>query len=267
MSVVSDPFVSEIFLVDDGSNDNSFFVSQQLASKYEIANVLHHPNHENMGAAATRNLGLANAKSEWIQFLDADDEILKGKLKGQIEIINSNIAFIVGNSIHIFPDSRKHFRKSDKEIWKGLIRSKLGDTCSNLWNKKYLLMVGGWDEDLSSSQEYDLMFRLLTIHPIVVFDKRYLTLIHKTKNSISTLSDRNYQRSNNWLYLRNKIRKHLLENKQFNLFNKYYWSGAVGIFCDQNQINFPIQVNKWFYNLYKLEISIKIKIFNQLKLN
>ncbi|MEX2564721.1 MAG: glycosyltransferase, partial [Cyclobacteriaceae bacterium] len=211
--------------------------------------------------------GLANATSDWIQFLDADDELLKGKLAGQFSRVKPDIAFIVGNSIHVFPDGRRHYRKSDTEIWKGLIRSKLGDTCANLWNKNDLLMVGGWNEKLSSSQEYDLMFRLASSNPYVVFDNRYLTLIYKTENSISTHLGKKKKRSKNWLKLRDKIRKHLVNSRKFHLLNKYYWAGAVGMFCDENQIDFPGEVDKWFYQLYKMEISIKKKTYNWLKFN
>ncbi|MEX2567505.1 MAG: glycosyltransferase family 2 protein, partial [Cyclobacteriaceae bacterium] len=73
LSVVNDPFVSEVLIVDDGSEDNSFLISQKLANKKPLIKVLHHPNRENKGASASRNLGLANATSDWIQFLDADD--------------------------------------------------------------------------------------------------------------------------------------------------------------------------------------------------
>lgn len=267
LSVLNDPFVSEILIVDDGSKDNSFLISKQLEERHAIIKLLHHPNWENKGASSSRNLALVKAKSEWIQFLDADDEILKGKLKGQIDMVNPEISFIVGNSIHVFPDGRRHYRKSDMEKWKGLIRSKLGDTCANLWNKKFLLDVQGWDEKLSSSQEYNLMFRLLIINPKVIFDKRYLTLIYKTENSISTHPEKIKQRYKNWLALRDNIRMHLVNNRNFHLLYKYYWSGAVGLFCDQNQIDLPNHVDKLFYQLYKMEILIKIKIFKWLKLN
>ncbi|WP_162417429.1 glycosyltransferase family 2 protein [Cyclobacterium roseum] len=266
-SVLNDPLVSEVIIVDDGSTDGSYTLSQELAEKFPAVCLLAHRNRENKGAAASRNLALTKAKSNWIQFLDADDELINGKLEGQINLVSSEIAFVVGNSVHVFPDGRGHNRTSDKYIWKGLIRSKLGDTCSNLWNKKYLLMVGGWNENLSSSQEYELMFRLVTRQPNIVYDRRYLTLIHKTENSISTDPNKKMQRISNWLDLRNRIRRHLIENGQFHLYNKCYWSGAVGIFCDQNQMDFPITVNKVMYKMYKIEISIKKNIYNLFKLN
>ncbi|MFO7826280.1 MAG: glycosyltransferase family 2 protein [Cyclobacterium sp.] len=267
LSVIEVAVVSEVIIVVDGSEDDSPYVAKELAEKYKKIKIVFHPNNQNKGASASRNLGLSHTSSDWIQFLDADDELIIGKIEEQIKLVTSETAFVVGNSIHVFPDSKKHYRKSDKEVWKGLIRSKLGDTCSNLWNKKFLLMVGGWNENLSSSQEYNLMFRLLAVNPIVVFDERYLTLIYKTENSISTLPGKQKLRSINWLQLRDRIREHLVKNQQFSPLYKYYWSGAVGLFCDQNKIDMPIQVNNSFYNIYRLQISIKIKIYNLINFN
>lgn len=264
-SVVNNPDVSEILIIDDGSADGSFLIAQNFADKHSTIRLFHHPNQENRGATASRNLGLAQAKSDWIQFLDADDELLESKLSGQLNLVGPELVLIVGNSIHVFPDGKRHFRKSDMEIWKGLIRSKLGDTCANLWNKKYLLEVGGWDESLASSQEYDLMFRLLTLQPKVAFDRRYQTLIYQTENSISTDIRKGEQRILNWLGLREKIRNHLTFLGNFGIRNQYFWSGAVGTFCELNQKGFPPKVNSFLFRLYKLELIIKNKTHQLIK--
>jgi len=265
MSVVKEPQVFEILIIDDGSTDGSFQIAEEFSGKYAKIRFLHHPNRENKGPAASRNLGLSHATSDWIQFLDADDELLNGKLAGQLNLISSELALIVGNSIHVFPDGRKHYRKADLDIWKGLIRSKLGDTCANLWNKKYLQEVQGWDENLGSSQEYDMMFRLVSHLPKVVFDNRYSTLIYKTENSISTHPHKKEQRIKNWIALRQRIRVFLIRNKAFGIKHKYNWSGAVGSFCDVNGVEYPSEMNRVCYRIYKTEINIKQKLHQLIK--
>jgi glycosyltransferase involved in cell wall biosynthesis len=76
----------ELLLVDDGSTDNSTEIAKQYAQKYpEKVCYLEHENHQNRGMSATRNLGISNAKGEYIAFLDADDIWLPQKLEKQLE--------------------------------------------------------------------------------------------------------------------------------------------------------------------------------------
>lgn len=265
LSVIHEPPVSEVIIVDDGSTDKSFSIAQSLVAKYPFIKLIFHPAHINRGAAASRNLGLAHCHADWVQFLDADDELLPGKLVAQMDLIAAGVSLVVGNSIHVFPDGRRHFRKSDQDIWKGLIRSKLGDTCANLWNRNYLLAVGGWNEQLGSSQEYDMMFRLLSRFPEVVFDSRYLTLIHKTAYSISTNPKTREQRINNWLELRERIRVFLVQKRVFTLKYRYWWAGAVGVFCIDSHVQIPATVSPFYLFLYRAELKAKKKVYRLIR--
>lgn len=265
LSVINDAIVSEILIIDDGSTDNSFEVSQKLSGRNSKVSVFNHPNNENRGASASRNLGLSYAKADWIQFLDADDELLQGKLSSQFELVKPNIAFILGNCIHVLPNGKKHLIRIDSHIWKGLIRSKLGRTSSILWNKKYLLKVNGWNEDLGSSQEYDLMFRIMLCKPKISFVNKYLTLIHKEANSISTNSKKKNKRIQNWLYLRIKMINYLKNKSKFSLLYKYYFYGSVGVFCDENNVFHPYYLNYFYYNFYRFEMILKINVFKVMK--
>lgn len=59
----------EIIVVDDGSTDNTISVVQQ---KSAVARIL---QQKNKGVSVARNVGMSNAKGEYILFLDADDLI------------------------------------------------------------------------------------------------------------------------------------------------------------------------------------------------
>lgn len=64
----------EVLLVDDGSPDGSGAICDEYAEKDSRVRVFH---KENAGVSSARNLGLREAKGEYIGFVDADDYIDK----------------------------------------------------------------------------------------------------------------------------------------------------------------------------------------------
>ena len=62
----------ELLLVDDGSTDGSGAICDAYAAKDSRVRVFH---KENGGVSSARNLGLDNAKGEWVTFIDSDDFI------------------------------------------------------------------------------------------------------------------------------------------------------------------------------------------------
>lgn len=89
-SALAQPEVVEVLLIEDGSPDNSLEVCQGLAAKYEKFRLLRHPNGENRGAGASRNLGMRNASCEYIGFVDADNFYLPGRFDLTKQVFESN---------------------------------------------------------------------------------------------------------------------------------------------------------------------------------
>ena len=70
---------AEIIVVDDGSMDDT---QESLASFGDAITVIH---QENAGLSAARNTGIAVAKTEWVAFLDDDDEFAPERLAIAVE--------------------------------------------------------------------------------------------------------------------------------------------------------------------------------------
>lgn len=81
LSAVQLPEVEEVILIEDGSPDNGRIVCERLADTHDKVVLLFHPNKENRGPGASRNLGVKYAKSEYIAFLDADDFFLPDRFR------------------------------------------------------------------------------------------------------------------------------------------------------------------------------------------
>ena len=77
-SILSQTFKDfELLLIDDGSPDNCGNICDEYAIKDSRVKVIH---KQNGGVSSARNVGIENAKGEWITYIDADDYIEQGFL-------------------------------------------------------------------------------------------------------------------------------------------------------------------------------------------
>lgn len=183
----------EIICVDNNSTDDTKRTLQALQKNYPFLILT---SELKKGANAARNKGLNIAKGEWVQFLDSDDIIAPTKIEHQVNFTISaskQLSFIVASYF------KKSLNGKEKEIkvncvnkWEAMARGELGITSANLFRRQALVTINGWDEALQSSQETDLMFRLLTAGYNLAFDCQPLTIIReRAAGSISktNLSD------------------------------------------------------------------------------
>lgn len=75
--------IKEILVIDDGYKDKAREIVEQYAQDHFEIKLFQHPNRENRGAGASRNLGLKNATQEYIAFLDADDYFLPNRFDAE----------------------------------------------------------------------------------------------------------------------------------------------------------------------------------------
>lgn len=77
-SVLAQDFRSfELIVVNDGSTDSTGSVIDAFAARDSRVRAIHQPNR---GVSLARQAGMDAARGVWLQFLDADDELLPGAL-------------------------------------------------------------------------------------------------------------------------------------------------------------------------------------------
>lgn len=86
----------EIILVNDGSPDNCPYICDKYARKDQRIKVIH---KKNGGLSDARNVGLDEAKGEYVLFVDSDDYIELNSCEKFIDIIgNKSPDIVVGNA-------------------------------------------------------------------------------------------------------------------------------------------------------------------------
>src|SRR5215204_4071416 len=175
----------ELILVDDGSRD----ASTQIAMTYANRNpnrvrYLAHPEGQNRGMSASRNLGVQQARGDYVAFLDADDVYLPEKLDRQVAILRKHpeAAMVYGATMHWYSWTDKaEDRERDLPRKLGVSVDTLIEppklvilflrhlawtpgTCGVLIRRKAIEEVGGFEVDFRGVLEDQVFFYKLCLH-------------------------------------------------------------------------------------------------------
>jgi glycosyltransferase involved in cell wall biosynthesis len=178
----------ELIIVDDGSSDATFAIGAELAEQDSRVSIL---KRQNMGVSAARNAGYAKLPDtvEHVMFLDADDIVEQEALAtlsafldqntmvlavyGQARAIDMEDRLLNGGLIH--RGVRRTFRggkvSSTENIGPISLQNVLNDnpvtTPGQLLIRRTALIGNSpFDESLRSSEDWDLIFRLVGSGPV-----------------------------------------------------------------------------------------------------
>jgi glycosyltransferase involved in cell wall biosynthesis len=164
---------SEIIIVDDGSTDGTrdFILNSYPNIKYFF--------QPKKGVSSARNKGIRESSSDWVAFLDSDDEWLPQKLEKQINQLGKHSEIFISHTNEIWIRNGVRVNQMKKhQKYGGYIFDKCLDICrispsSVLIHKRVLKDVGVFDEALQVCEDYDLWLRITSKYS-VLFERELL---------------------------------------------------------------------------------------------
>ena len=145
----------EILVIDDGSSDDT----QEVLNNYSDSRVHILKNNIAKGACHARNKGIFLAKGEFITFLDDDDEFFPDRIEKMLDAWNDKWAYIATGYKYI-TKTKESNRIPNEIITLNDMLFQITTGNSIFTKKERLISLGGFDENLSSSQDYDMWLRL-----------------------------------------------------------------------------------------------------------
>ena len=105
-SILTQTFADfELLLIDDGTPDCSGYICDEYAMKDHRIRVFH---KENGGVSSARNLGLREAKGEWVVFVDSDDWVSENYLSSFKVSDQKNPNSITIQGLNIYDETKKN---------------------------------------------------------------------------------------------------------------------------------------------------------------
>ena len=160
----------ECIVVDDASDDGTKEYIKRYIDENKV-NYIYIPREESRGGNHARNLGIQNAKGDYIAFLDDDDEWLSEKIEKQMEAMEETpeVGFVYCGTLSEInldktsriPQEIKEDKYKDGDLSKEVLVHIICNTSVILVKKELLEKIHGFDEKLKFWQEYEMCIRLL----------------------------------------------------------------------------------------------------------
>lgn len=175
----------EVILVNDATPDDSMERAapwiQKMQERGYTVQVVNHP--ENKGLSAARNTGIKAATTEWVYFLDSDDELMPQCIEWMVEQVElyPSVDFVIGGVKVVgadwkYPLTCRAFVDTNQEILQDYTAFKWYVMAVNhLYRKSYLL-------------QHELFFREGLLHE----DELYSFQVATTARAMATVYEETY---------------------------------------------------------------------------
>lgn len=178
----------DLIIVNDDPENKLKITDLPIDLKYRVAVI---NNENNLGPSLSRNIGVEAALTDWVCFLDDDDEFVKGKIAVLLNKIALNKVDVIYNSAVInLVDEGINYKTTPskdvtiRDILKG---NSLGGAPLMTIRKKTFLSLHGYAGDLKALEDYELNIKIIknNIKYLVVDDVLTICNYRTNEESVS----------------------------------------------------------------------------------
>lgn len=168
-----------VMVVDDNRGDKGEAYTQSLLEGLRsYPQVAYQKTQDGHGAQAARNTGLKLSNSEFIAFLDDDDEWMPELAEKEIALLRAHpdagMAFCMGYKVYEdeTPVRREYYCKPENFVAEPtfadmLVQDRVGTTTQAVMRRSALVRVGKFDVEQVARQDYEMWLRISREMPIV----------------------------------------------------------------------------------------------------
>ena len=158
----------EVIVINDGSNDGG--KTDKICKSY--GNKIRYFKKENGGVASALNMGIEKMQGEYFSWLSHDDIYYPDKVEKQVKALSrlKDKSIVVYSGYEIIDKDGNHITQTDFEAKHNIedlnkplypFFHLILNGCSMLIHHTIFNKVGIFNEELSTTQDYDLWFRIL----------------------------------------------------------------------------------------------------------
>lgn len=258
-SVLSQSYKNfEIIVVNDGSSDESLSIVENMYGIEINKKLIRIINQNNQGVSIARNNGVAASQSNYICFLDADDEWLPNFLESMAGLINDypnaalytlayNIQKEGFKSVKSKRGLPRNHRGYVEDFFKASAKGNVVHTSTACVLKSVFIELGGFPNNVVAGEDLYLWI-MFALNNKVASAEIFLCTVHIQKDN-SRLSRTNsipyplqYYAANNHLIVNRSLKKYL-----FTIFYKHFLNSLL-------KLNFNEASHRFKFYLRTLKI-------------
>lgn len=270
----------EVIIVNDGSPDNSLDVAIRLTNGKDNVKII---TQENKGLGGARNTGIANAKGDYLVFLDADDWYIENTLPLLLNNIQNEDIIEFSVSVRDDFNELSTIKFPLVEIYTGIDYyfkyKSINSVCNKIYKRSFLIMHNINFQEKIYGEDFEFNSYALFFAEKVKSIEDLIIVFFQSKNSITRNNDRSLKEKYVFDYIsilndlkigKNKYATTLLQ-KHFFDYRMTEKNVTIIVLFLKEALPFKlyIDVKRQLYdqNLFVLTEKLKIKKYEFIRLS